>query len=268
MTDEESAINGSERIGTFLRRERELRGVTIEFVSEFTRISTSRLQAFEEGDWTGFAAEVYVRGVVQGYARAIGLDVEDVLLRLDSESEHFESDRRKPMVARDNPLFTGAGNAQPQDRRPIRWGPILVLVLVIGFVGSAWFVWPLLGQQQPSAEPANSQPMTDATADVTATTGPSDTQVDPVHRLSVRGLDDAWISWQSDGGPEEERSLRRGRAVTITATESIVFRSGNAGGVELFLDGIPQASLGSTGSVRSRTFRFDEHSDSNQPEAN
>jgi cytoskeletal protein RodZ len=70
-----------ESIGTYLRRERELRGISLEEIADTTRIAIKQLERLEEGRTAELPGEVFVRGYLKAYARAIGIKQDDVLAR-------------------------------------------------------------------------------------------------------------------------------------------------------------------------------------------
>ncbi len=67
--------------GKCLKRERELRNLSIEEVSKSTRIKESFLKALEEDRYDLCPPSFYVRGFLTSYARYLGLDPEGILLR-------------------------------------------------------------------------------------------------------------------------------------------------------------------------------------------
>ena len=72
-----------ESIGEFLKRERELRQITLREVAEGTKISIRRLRSIESDQFHDLPAEVFVRGFIKSYAEYIGIDPEDAILRLE-----------------------------------------------------------------------------------------------------------------------------------------------------------------------------------------
>lgn len=70
-----------ESIGTFLRRERELRGIALDEVADTTRIPVRQLERLEDGRIAELPGEVFVKGYLSAYARAVGLKSDDVLSR-------------------------------------------------------------------------------------------------------------------------------------------------------------------------------------------
>jgi cytoskeletal protein RodZ len=68
-------------LGSYLKRERELKQVSIAELAQTTRIPVRILQQLEHDDHSQLPADVFVRGFLRAYARALGLDAEHVLAR-------------------------------------------------------------------------------------------------------------------------------------------------------------------------------------------
>lgn len=68
----------SEYSGTFLKKIREYKNVTIERMAEMTRISKTHITALENEDLPKLPADVYVRGYVYQYAKVLKLNPEMV----------------------------------------------------------------------------------------------------------------------------------------------------------------------------------------------
>ncbi len=73
----------AERFGRYLAQQRELRGLSIENVSDQTKLSKSVLRALEAEDFANLPERVFVVGYVKAYAKCVGLSVEETLLRLE-----------------------------------------------------------------------------------------------------------------------------------------------------------------------------------------
>ena len=66
-------------MGTFgdkLRRERELRGVTLEEIAGATKIGTRALKALEDEHFEQLPGGIFNKGFVRAYAKFLGLDEE------------------------------------------------------------------------------------------------------------------------------------------------------------------------------------------------
>jgi cytoskeletal protein RodZ len=120
--------------GTFgerLKRERELREVSLEEVSTATRISSRFLQALENEDWSRLPGGVFGRGFVRTIARYLGLSEESLLAEYDlARGENV------------NPA-----PPKPEDRipSPPKWIPVAIVLtmflLLVGLIVGAVYGW-------------------------------------------------------------------------------------------------------------------------------
>lgn len=74
-------------LGTYLRYERELRQISLEEISQMTRIPLRTLQHIEDDELDRLPGDVFVRGFLTSYARCVGLDSDHVLDRLERGDE-------------------------------------------------------------------------------------------------------------------------------------------------------------------------------------
>ncbi len=75
--------NGRASLGDWLRRAREARGLTLDGITQETRIPRRHLEAIEHGE-LGALPEFYQRAEVRALARVVGVDEELALARLQS----------------------------------------------------------------------------------------------------------------------------------------------------------------------------------------
>ncbi|NLZ28396.1 MAG: DUF4115 domain-containing protein, partial [Firmicutes bacterium] len=68
-----------EELIKLLRDSRKERKISLQDIAAQTKIKVSRLEAFEKGDFSVFAGEVYLKGAISSYAKAVGLDPVRVL---------------------------------------------------------------------------------------------------------------------------------------------------------------------------------------------
>ncbi len=73
----------AESLGESLRREREMRGVSLEEISAATKISVRMLQAIEGEDFSRLPSGIYGRSFIRSYARYLGLKDEPLLAEFD-----------------------------------------------------------------------------------------------------------------------------------------------------------------------------------------
>ncbi len=117
----------NESFGEYLLRERQLRNISLEEISQRTRISLRVLRALEEERWEELPADVYIRGFLRTYSRYLGLDENEVLVRYE--------DQRPGVAAPSKDLFSPIGRPRPRRRR------LWLLLVVLGFALLAlyWF---------------------------------------------------------------------------------------------------------------------------------
>jgi cytoskeleton protein RodZ len=117
--------------GTFgenLKREREMRGVSLEEISAATRIATRFLRAIESEQWEQLPGGVFNRGFVRAVARYLGLDEENIV------SEYALAVDDRPTAV---PVWTGRPPAVIPDRRWV--GGVLAVVFLLALVAGSWF---------------------------------------------------------------------------------------------------------------------------------
>jgi len=117
--------------GELLKRERELREVTLNEVTVATRIPPRFLEAFEREDWEKLPGGVFNRGFVRAIARYLGLDEESLLSEYDLA--YGEQHGATPIPA-ENPIPA-----------PPKWAvaaaTIVILLLVGGVLWGAVSSW-------------------------------------------------------------------------------------------------------------------------------
>lgn len=108
-----------EHIGDYLKREREAIKVSIEKVSQKTKINLNILKALEVNDFKSLPSPAYVKGFVLSYARVLGLSPEDVINKLEYSYLTIEG---KPF-----PALNHSKNTEPLQINPELNDPAKVL---------------------------------------------------------------------------------------------------------------------------------------------
>ena len=68
-----------ENFGSYIKHERELRGVPLEEISRITKIHIRFLEALEDNRFDDLPGEVFIKGYIKSYANIIGSDVDEML---------------------------------------------------------------------------------------------------------------------------------------------------------------------------------------------
>ncbi|MFZ5894072.1 MAG: helix-turn-helix domain-containing protein [Myxococcota bacterium] len=106
-------------VGQFLREQREERGMSVEEVSRATRVPVSSVERIESDRFDELPGEVFVRGFLKSYARALGVAGDEVLAR-------YTASRRVAWVT---PLPLSSANPKPARGR--RFGVAIAFVLLL-----------------------------------------------------------------------------------------------------------------------------------------
>jgi cytoskeletal protein RodZ len=102
--------------GEHLKREREMRGVSLAEVSAATRISTRFLEAIESDRWESLPGGVFNRGFIRSVARYLGLDEDSMVAEYALETRG----RVEAGVVPDPPM-----------EMPRNWKPAIVAAIVL-----------------------------------------------------------------------------------------------------------------------------------------
>src|ERR1700681_2896433 len=116
--------------GTFgdnLKREREMRGVSLDEISAATRIATRFLQAIENDQWDQLPGGVFNRGFVRAVAHYLGLDEENTV----AEYVLAAGDQQRV------PVWTGSPPAVTPQQPWLAW--IFVAVVIVALLAGGWF---------------------------------------------------------------------------------------------------------------------------------
>lgn len=218
--------------GERLKREREMREVSLNEVTVATRISVRFLQALENEDWEKLPGGVFNRGFVRAVARYLGLDEESLLAEYD--------------VAHGPMLLETEAPREDRIPAPSKWlmaGIVLVILLVLASVTVAGiYGWRrysahrrgrqsqvLTGQPRspsppgPTAPDASSPPIKPpegAANDPASATRPLDLSLSTSAPTHVQVLGDGKILLDADLPAGETRHFSASRLLRVSAADS------------------------------------------------
>ncbi len=148
--DHHQRVWGDERVsmstfGERLRREREKRNITLQEMSESTKISLHCFTLLEEDDFANLPGGLYNKGYVRAYAQFIGLDPEPVLkaYALAQQTQELEASERNSEVLHALAPSATSGWDWSMGTRLRSWGITSLLVpfavIFVGIWGWAYF---------------------------------------------------------------------------------------------------------------------------------
>ncbi|GAK59438.1 hypothetical protein U27_06423 [Candidatus Vecturithrix granuli] len=126
------------KFGVFLRKERELRGMTLEEISHQTKVHTRFLEAIELDDFSLLPAKAFAKGFLRSYARMVGLDEELVIT-------NFEYCHRTLQTKEESDHVRKHAESQPRHRLVFLTLMLIIVVLtaiiILYYQGYLTFNW-------------------------------------------------------------------------------------------------------------------------------
>lgn len=244
--------------GAWLRREREMREITLREISDATKISLRYLEALEEERFELLPAQVFARGFLRQYARYVGLDPDEAVNRLlvaeEGEAGGEEEDEEEGAAARErwSPMETSA-----TWKNVALVGGLAALLLALVFL-VPWLVGRS-GSGEVSEEPPPGVVPPEAMEEVPEPPAPSAPEA-PAAPLTVT-LDfrqNCWVEASVDGEPRVAEMRVQGESLQLQAQESVTLRLGNAGAVAVEVNGRPYDLDASAGEVRTVEIGLDD----------
>ena len=264
-------------IGQRLRAGREERGITPEQAAYRSKVPLQLLHALETDDYHLLPDPAYLIRPLHEYARVLGLDPAAL------EEEFRQAIRRPPSPSL--AVIPPPEQPSPIPRTQLLWTLVaIVVVLPLVFIALS-LVSKRVGEQPVVPKPA--APLVEQTpsptggpgsggeaspappgAEATGTVGSPGQPAPPASAgappgppgvtaerggrrllLEATAAEPTWMRVQADGGEQREVLLQKGQTVRFGAEKGFVVTVGNAGGINLALNGVALPSLGATGQV-------------------
>ena len=253
--------------GEHLKREREMRGVSLDEICAATRISTRFLEALESEEWEQLPGGVFNRGFVRAVARFLGLDEEGFVAEYalavndNGAPQTWTNQSVKPLESSFNWLPWAGGAA------------LLIVLAAAGLFG--WHRYAVHRAQRIAAQraavaavssltpapvaPAN--PTTGDTSAATAASPPADANVsissapaaksspasDAVLQLKIEAGKATRVSVSADGKTVFDGRIIAGQNRSFTAQTNFDVAAKDAGALLLELNGRTLAPIGPPG---------------------
>ncbi len=123
----------TEDFGSYLKHERELRGVSLEEIASLTKIHIRYLNALENNQYDDLPGEVFIKGFIRSYARAIGANVDEWITAYD---DSIGRDRREKIIIETNAVES-SNNVETKPKKTLfALGAFIVLIVVIAYMVS------------------------------------------------------------------------------------------------------------------------------------
>jgi cytoskeleton protein RodZ len=255
------SANDPRDVGAELAAARRRKGLSLDELSDRTKIKVAKLQAIERDDMTALYAGVFARGFLRAYAREVGCDPEEIIRRYRAAYEDTAAPAKGANAtfpdgtAQKSVELSRAAMAEAFDAESgRRWASSLV---VIGVAAAGyWATGSLLTRSSGETAPATSaqQAGTVSRPEVGTTgrtpdneNGATSNAAPRELRIEGRSHGPCWLTATADGQRVIYRLLGEGERTQIDATQEVVLRIGDASNFDLTINGVSARRLGAAG---------------------
>jgi cytoskeleton protein RodZ len=270
------------KLGPYLRQVRETKGVALEDISRATRVGRGHLEALESEQHAELPAPVFVKGFIRAYCEFLEIPPDEALALYREGLGEVPAPARSVSPGRSRPSRLGGPIAVSLLLLLVLGGALLAVQL--GLRSSPKASAPssprVLVEPAPPGSPAGKTieasprpaasrpvpaPAVEATTAPALASAPAPAPLQPAptapgpaaapaaapgnQRLVVKAIETTWIRVQTDRGAPVEELLPIGAVREWSSDRRFILTVGNAGGLELTLNGERLPPLGSRGAV-------------------
>jgi len=229
-------------VGEILQRARLHYGQSISDIERALRIRASLIEAIESGNMEDLPGRAYAIGFVRSYAEYLSLDADRIIHLFKEQSVGDEA-----KVALHFPV------AASESKMPALWVVVATLMLAVGVL----VMWAAY-QETDRTMVMEIPPVPEVMKERVETTMPFGPPVPPVSAeepetkpgLILNIKENSWVEIKDISGKTlVSKVLKAGDQYFVPDSPDLRMSLGNAGGVEIILDGRPLSPLGQPGSI-------------------
>lgn len=236
-----------ESLGEYLRRQRELKGLSLRDISDKIKVGISYLRYIEENQFDRIPGEIFLKGFIRLYAKALGLQEKEIFERYSLLSE--KKDREEEIAQENKKEGHYRFISWLRHRKLPSWAwavPILLIVIIL-FQGLP------KKRERPTLSSKEVNKITKP-ASPTSPTSPTSSTILPTEipqelTLSIEAVEETWIKILIDGDEVREALLNVGDSINFNARKNFSLTIGNAGGIKIKFNGKELKTLGPSGKV-------------------
>ena len=248
-------------LGSMITKARKFAGLSIDELSAATNIRAPLLRQIESDNFSQCGGDTYARGHLRNIATKLNVDPQIFLTTFEDEQMHVDRSMQDLLV--ENSVMR-----EPRENRKVSWKVLVAISISTLFI--AGIAQILISNNstpdipialEETIEPSTSaEPTTEPTAAVEEE--PTDEPVistgEGVEVIITATRARSWLFVSDSSGQTLfSGQISRGVSKTFTASEQLNLKVGNAGGVDLSVNGKRVDPLGADGQVVSVSYGVD-----------
>ncbi|MFZ4108073.1 MAG: helix-turn-helix domain-containing protein [Candidatus Planktophila sp.] len=241
-------------IGTSIAKARSLAGLSIDELSAVTKLRSTLLREMEADIFTNCGGQMYARGHVRNIAVALKVDDKE-FLRIFDEEQGVEKRSMQDLLVENSVM------RQPNETKKVSWKTLITISLLsLSLVGLVQIIVSNTQVEQAAAPVASTLPS--ATPEQSASATPSEqstfTTGQGVEVIVNTTRAKSWL-FVSDaqGRTLFSGELSQGASKIFTSDSRLDLKVGNAGGVDLLVNGKQVPAIGRDSQVVSVSYGVD-----------
>ena len=260
--------------GARLKQEREQRGISLEEISQSTKISTRLLHALEDEHFDQLPGGIFNKGFIRAYAHHLGMDEEQVVADYIAATAPPVPEKKSAVAPQPSAQVWPDQENDSAAGLPWEAFAVVLLLAALGFAGWGFYSRekhkdtrpapakheesslpnPAVPTSQPTAAliPASTPPAPAANATAPPITTTSATPANLKLRITIE--DDSWMAVIADGKEVSRGTFTAPTERTVEASKAIIVKAGNIGGLDFEFNGKKLPPQGDYDEVKTLVF--------------
>lgn len=228
-------------VGEDLKRERELRGISLKEIADSTKINMRFLKALEKDQLDILPGKFFTKGIIRSYAKFIGLDEHSVL------NKYYQSLQQQEQNQEEQKKKEKTHTALPKRFKTI----FNVIILFVALLVFLFILYLLFQKKEPPRNPPSSATILHKERILPPQPkepSPSKEETKELN-LNISFEEKTWIRLFADGEKKLDGIMNPGKQFQVQGSKEILLHLGNAGGLSYTLNNQKGKILGASGEV-------------------
>lgn len=235
-------------IGQELKRERELRGISLKEIADSTKINVRFLRALEEDRLDMLPEQFFTRGIIRTYAKYLGLDEQSTLNTYleglqTRETQETSNGDKKPKVSE-------SPESLPKEKKISLLFAFMVLV-ILALIIVMYFVFRK--DESPPPDTSKMESTIQNTEEKPITTPPITQEEPEIEQeelnIEITVQQETWLEIFADQEMVDSGIKAPGERLQFKALQEFLIHIGNAGGITYTINSEEGIKFGELGEV-------------------